>query len=157
MSVRRRRRCRITSWAAANGIRCVNPSIATASPSRMVSSTAAERDRNCAIAKIPRLVVTVIYGPGPAGSNAASPPEGAAAAMLTNRRTIRIAWGDCDPAGIVFYPRYFAMFDHSTVLLVERALGMAKHKLYGAYDFDGSRWWRLRRVSCSPRPTATAW
>jgi len=57
--------------------------------------------------------------------------------MLTNRRTIRIAWGDCDPAGIVFYPRYFAMFDHSTVLLVERALGMAKHKLYGAYDFDG--------------------
>ena len=27
--------------------------------------------------------------------------------MLINRRTIRIEWGDCDPAGIVFYPRYF--------------------------------------------------
>ena len=27
--------------------------------------------------------------------------------MLINRRTIRIEWGDCDPACIVFYPRYF--------------------------------------------------
>lgn len=27
--------------------------------------------------------------------------------VLINRRTIRIEWGDCDPAGIVFYPRYF--------------------------------------------------
>ena len=52
--------------------------------------------------------------------------------MLTNRRTVRIEWGDCDPAGIVFYPRYFAMFDHSTVLLIERALGMNKRRLYGA-------------------------
>ena len=57
--------------------------------------------------------------------------------MFTNRRTVRIEWGDCDPAGIVFYPRYFAMFDHSTVLLIERALGMTKHRLYEAYDFDG--------------------
>jgi 4-hydroxybenzoyl-CoA thioesterase len=57
--------------------------------------------------------------------------------MVTNRRTVRIEWGDCDPAGIVFYPRYFAMFDHSTVLLVERALGMSKHRMYEAYDFGG--------------------
>ena len=56
--------------------------------------------------------------------------------MLTNRRTIRIAWGDCDPAGIVFYPRYFAMFDHSTVLLLEHALGFNKHELYRTYEFD---------------------
>ena len=34
--------------------------------------------------------------------------------MLVNRRIVRIEWGDCDPAGIVFYPRYFAMFDAST-------------------------------------------
>ena len=40
---------------------------------------------------------------------------------------VRIEWGQCDPAGIVFYPHYFAMFDHSTVLLIERALGMKKH------------------------------
>jgi 4-hydroxybenzoyl-CoA thioesterase len=57
--------------------------------------------------------------------------------MPTNRRTVRIEWGDCDPAGIVYYPRYFAMFDHSTVLLLEHALGMSKQKLYQVYDFKG--------------------
>ena len=29
--------------------------------------------------------------------------------MFSIRRTVRIEWGDCDPAGIVFYPRYFAI------------------------------------------------
>ena len=57
--------------------------------------------------------------------------------MFTTRRTVRIEWGDCDPAGIVFYPRYFAMFDHSTVLLIEQALGMRKHALYEHYGFGG--------------------
>ncbi|MEA2905716.1 MAG: 4-hydroxybenzoyl-CoA thioesterase [Alphaproteobacteria bacterium] len=57
--------------------------------------------------------------------------------MFTHRRTVRIEWGDCDPAGIVFYPRYFAMFDHSTVLLIEAALGINKHELYRNYEFDG--------------------
>jgi 4-hydroxybenzoyl-CoA thioesterase len=57
--------------------------------------------------------------------------------MRTNTRTLRIEWGDCDPAGIVFYPRYFAMFDHSTTLLIERTLGMSKHQLYEAYEFAG--------------------
>ena len=66
--------------------------------------------------------------------------------MLSNRRTVRIEWGDCDPAGIVYYPRYFAMFDHSTVLLVERALGMRKHQLYTAYDFDG---WAVVEWECA--------
>ena len=57
--------------------------------------------------------------------------------MFTHTRAVRIEWGDCDPAGIVFYPNYFAMFDHSTVLLVEAALGMRKHALYTTYDFGG--------------------
>ena len=57
--------------------------------------------------------------------------------MLTNTRTVRIEWGDCDPAGIVFYPRYFALFDHSTTLLIERALGMRKREFYEFYAFDG--------------------
>ena len=57
--------------------------------------------------------------------------------MFTNRRSVRIEWGDCDPAGIVFYPRYFAMFDHSTVLLLEHALGINKYALYRTYEFDG--------------------
>ena len=38
--------------------------------------------------------------------------------MFSNTRHLRIEWGDCDPAGIVFYPRYFAMFDHSTTTLI---------------------------------------
>ena len=42
--------------------------------------------------------------------------------MLTNVRTTRIEWGDCDPLGIIFYPRYFEIFDTSTTVLLERAL-----------------------------------
>src|ERR1700722_5077901 len=41
--------------------------------------------------------------------------------MWVNRRTVRIEWGDCDPAGIVYYPRYFEMFDASTNYLFEAA------------------------------------
>src|SRR5262245_21071003 len=43
--VRWRRRWRMTSCPAANGMRWVNPSMATASPSRMVDSTAAASGR----------------------------------------------------------------------------------------------------------------
>ena len=46
--------------------------------------------------------------------------------MLVNRREVEIEWGDCDAAGIVFYPRYFAMFDAATAYLLERAIGMKK-------------------------------
>lgn len=45
---------------------------------------------------------------------------------LIHRRPLTIEWGDCDPAGIVFYPRYFAMFDASTAALFQSALGMPK-------------------------------
>ena len=57
--------------------------------------------------------------------------------MLTNRRNVRIVWGDCDPAGIVYYPRYFEMFDASTTALFERALGMTKFQFVKAYDSLG--------------------
>jgi 4-hydroxybenzoyl-CoA thioesterase len=57
--------------------------------------------------------------------------------MFTNRRDIRIVWGDCDPAGIVFYPRYFEMFDASTTALFERALGMTKFAFNKAYGVVG--------------------
>ena len=46
--------------------------------------------------------------------------------MLTNIRNTRIEWYQCDPAGIIFYPRYFEIFDTSTTMLLERALGMTK-------------------------------
>jgi 4-hydroxybenzoyl-CoA thioesterase len=57
--------------------------------------------------------------------------------MLVNKRTVRITWGDCDPAGIVYYPRYFEMFDESTVALFERALGMTKYQSQKEFDFAG--------------------
>lgn len=41
--------------------------------------------------------------------------------MLSFSRDLIIEWGDCDPAGIVFYPRYFAMFNASTDLMVAHA------------------------------------
>src|SRR6202023_2717895 len=42
--VSRLRRWRMTSWPAACGMRCVNPSIAIASPSRILASTASASD-----------------------------------------------------------------------------------------------------------------
>ena len=57
--------------------------------------------------------------------------------MLRNVRTTRIEWCDCDPAGIIFYPRYFEIFDTGTTALFERALGMSKIAYLKAYDFAG--------------------
>jgi 4-hydroxybenzoyl-CoA thioesterase len=57
--------------------------------------------------------------------------------MLRNIRTIRIEWCDCDPAGIIFYPRYFEIFDTSATVLFERVLGMNKVDYLKAFDFAG--------------------
>ncbi|WP_404406398.1 acyl-CoA thioesterase [Pelagibacterium halotolerans] len=46
--------------------------------------------------------------------------------MFVHTRTVEIEFGDCDPAGIVYYPNYFRMFDASTAHLFEAALGMKK-------------------------------
>jgi 4-hydroxybenzoyl-CoA thioesterase len=47
--------------------------------------------------------------------------------MLTSKRKILIGWGDCDPAGIVYFPRYFEMFDACTAALFAAAgLGYEK-------------------------------
>lgn len=32
--------------------------------------------------------------------------------MTRNSIDIVVEWGDCDPAGIVFYPNYFRRFNH---------------------------------------------
>ncbi len=42
-------------------------------------------------------------------------------------RTHRIEWGQCDPAGIVYAPRYLDMFGESTILLFEHA-GLPKKR-----------------------------
>jgi 4-hydroxybenzoyl-CoA thioesterase len=57
--------------------------------------------------------------------------------MLVNTRTVRIEWGDCDPAGIVFYPRYFMIFDACTNYLFERATGMRRQDMTNKYGSLG--------------------
>jgi 4-hydroxybenzoyl-CoA thioesterase len=56
--------------------------------------------------------------------------------MLTNRKKIHLEWGDCDPAGIVYYPRYFAYFDNCTAALFE-AVGLPKHEMLKTYGIVG--------------------
>jgi 4-hydroxybenzoyl-CoA thioesterase len=61
-----------------------------------------------------------------------APPANA----LVYRREVRIEWGDCDPAAIVFYPRYFAFFDANTAYLFEAA-GVPKAQMVKQYDIVG--------------------
>ncbi|HEY5306673.1 MAG TPA: thioesterase family protein [Pseudolabrys sp.] len=56
---------------------------------------------------------------------------------FSNTRTVRIEWGDCDPAGIIFYPRYFEIFDASTAALFERVMGMTKFEMFKNLEFAG--------------------
>lgn len=56
--------------------------------------------------------------------------------MITNRRRVQIQWGDCDPAQIVYFPRYFAIFDDSTSALFELA-GFRKREMIKQFDIVG--------------------
>lgn len=57
-------------------------------------------------------------------------------AMLTNKKTIHIEWGHCDPLGIVYYPRYFEFFDACTNALFEVA-GLPKPQMLNKYAIAG--------------------
>ncbi|MGO8799702.1 MAG: acyl-CoA thioesterase [Roseiarcus sp.] len=52
-------------------------------------------------------------------------------------RRLTIEWGHCDPAGIVFNPRFFEFFDWSTALLVRAALGLDKAEMLAVYGLAG--------------------
>lgn len=56
--------------------------------------------------------------------------------MLVNRRDLRIEWAQCDPAGIVFYPQYFIIFDASTGQLFERT-GLSASAIRAKYRIVG--------------------
>ena len=53
------------------------------------------------------------------------------------RRQLTIQWGHCDPAGIVFNPRFFEMFDTSSWMLFEAALGVKPQELARTYGIVG--------------------
>lgn len=46
--------------------------------------------------------------------------------MFARTTTLEIQFGDCDPAGIVYYPNYFRFFDNASAGLLSAALGMHK-------------------------------
>lgn len=56
--------------------------------------------------------------------------------MLLNRRDRRIEWAQCDPAGIVFYPQYFIIFDASTGQLFART-GLSASAIRAKYGIVG--------------------
>jgi 4-hydroxybenzoyl-CoA thioesterase len=58
-------------------------------------------------------------------------------AGLVSRQQFQIEWGHCDPAGIVFNPRYFEFFDRATWLLFELALGVKASELAQTFGILG--------------------
>jgi len=56
---------------------------------------------------------------------------------LILRRAVTIEWGDCDAAGIVYYPRFFALFDASTAALFAHATGMRQKAMEAHYNMAG--------------------
>ena len=56
--------------------------------------------------------------------------------MRKNRKEIHVEWGDCDPAGIVYYPRFFEMFDICTNALFE-SVGFKKPEMMKQYGIAG--------------------
>lgn len=57
--------------------------------------------------------------------------------MFSHARVLTIEWGHCDPAGIVFNPRFFEYFDWSTALLLAAATGLDKNNLLKAHKAAG--------------------
>jgi len=57
--------------------------------------------------------------------------------MYVNRREVTIEWGDCDPAGIVFFPNYLKYFDAATNTLLLAALGLNKYEMIQKFGIVG--------------------
>jgi len=56
--------------------------------------------------------------------------------MFSNSIEIKVEWGDCDPAGIVFYPNYFRWFNQGAHALFDAA-GMPFHALIAEWGIAG--------------------
>lgn len=56
--------------------------------------------------------------------------------MVEHVTTVRVRWGDVDPAGIVFYPRFFEWYDLGTEALFE-ALGHPWPVMFQEYGLSG--------------------
>ena len=56
--------------------------------------------------------------------------------MLKNQKRLLVEWGDCDPAGIVYYPHYLAWFDDCTTALF-LAAGLPIQNLFRSHGILG--------------------
>lgn len=75
-----------------------------------------------------------------------TPDEG-----LRHTRSIEVSWGDCDAAGVVFYPHYYAWFDASTHAMLDAA-GLDHHRLRRDFGALGTP---LVRAEADFRSSAT--
>lgn len=57
--------------------------------------------------------------------------------MFSHITTVEVQFGDCDPAGIVYYPNYFRMFDNATAGMFAAAFGMHKRNWLVHYGVAG--------------------
>ena len=62
---------------------------------------------------------------------------------LATTLNVLVQWGDCDPAGIVFYPNYFCWFDAASRMYLERILPqkrtlLERHGIIGFPIVDAS-------------------
>ncbi len=57
--------------------------------------------------------------------------------MFSNTTEVEIQFGDCDPAGIVYYPNYFRFFDNATAALLSAAFKMHKRRWIAHHGIVG--------------------
>ncbi len=57
--------------------------------------------------------------------------------MFTHTTKAEIQFGDCDPAGIVYYPNYFRFFDNATAAMLSAAFAMNKRNWLDHYGILG--------------------
>src|SRR5690606_34431112 len=59
------------------------------------------------------------------------------ATMFSHTIKVEIQFGDCDPAGIVYYPNYFRFFDNATAAMLSAAFAMHKRNWLDHYGIAG--------------------
>ena len=74
--------------------------------------------------------------------------------MLVSHKRLLVEWGDCDPAGIVFYPRYLAWFDDCTTALF-LAAGLPIQNLFRSHGVLGVPLVDVKARFIVPPPLAT--
>ncbi len=70
---------------------------------------------------------------------------------VRHRRNINVTWGDCDAAGVVFYPRYYEWFDASTHAMLAQ-VGLDHRRLRQEFNALGTP---LVRAEANFRSSAT--